>query len=358
MDVLRAADALRIYLTGASSDGGTQADPDNSRGRYRSSTEAVFLTSFIETGLSNITVDYASGANGPGTGTLTATGASALTWTPPNGTAGDPVTIANGETKIIEGGALESWKYVRVSRTSATALSGAASIELADEYDGVVGMEGIDSDTATAGVTKYRLLALRNDHAQSGVKMRDLSAWIAPVAGASIVEGDSVAHTTVLGSSGAGTVQIAGSNVNTFAAWPEAGWALCVRASATELIYYTARTSRTLTVPAAGRGLGGTSAAAGATDETLVPWGGLTIAFEEPDAQPDGEYSGWSGSDFEAPSGLTWRAPYNTETALPFGNVDSGEQVGLWIRWEVPAGAVASAGSPLRVINLDWKSVD
>src|SRR5688572_24900429 len=120
-DAMTRADALRLYLSGAASDGGAQADPNAALGNYRSSTEVEVLAATITSPIANVTVDYVAGANGTGSGSLAATGADTLAWTPPGGTQGTAVTILNGETKILEGGSSAANKFIRVTRTSATA---------------------------------------------------------------------------------------------------------------------------------------------------------------------------------------------------------------------------------------------
>src|SRR4051812_37429689 len=98
------ADSLRLYLTGAASNGGAQTDHNAAFGNYRSATEVAVLGATVTSPISNITINYVAGANSTGTGSLTATGSDTLAWTPPGGTQGSAVTILNGETKIVEGG--------------------------------------------------------------------------------------------------------------------------------------------------------------------------------------------------------------------------------------------------------------
>lgn len=350
------ADALRIYLTGAGSHGGAQADVDASLGDYASSTEAVFLTSFIESGLDNIDVDHVGGLNGPGTGTLRAVTSGSIAWTPPDGNEGAAVAIANGETMIVEGGAdpvgseIPGGKFLRISRTSATALNGSAVVELGDLYDSVVGMPVITSAQATAGVTIYRCLALRNEQSASA-KLRNLRVWVEALEGADVIDGGDEAHDTVLAGSGSGTIEIGAAQENDFSGWPTSGWCLTENAAGTarELVYYTSRTSRILTVPAAGRALGGTSARAMGTDDVIIAHPGITLAFEEPSAQPGGSF------DTPSPSGLTWDSPREAIAAFEKATLNAGFQVGLWLRWHVPAGAVAVTGLPARVVGISFE---
>ena len=76
------------------------------------------------TEISGITILHAADAHDAGQGTLTAATSDTLTWQAPNSdTAGDEVTIANGETKIIADGD-DAGDFVVVERTSASDLDG------------------------------------------------------------------------------------------------------------------------------------------------------------------------------------------------------------------------------------------
>ena len=78
--------------------------------------------------ISNVTVDFVSSGHSSGAGTLTAASSTTLTWqAPDSSTAGAAVTIANGETKILADGETTTL-FIVVRRTSATALTGAASV--------------------------------------------------------------------------------------------------------------------------------------------------------------------------------------------------------------------------------------
>ena len=343
------ADSLRMYLSGATSDGGAQSVEDDSRGKYRSSTEVQSLSFVANGAISNVTVNHVSGANGPGTGFLMATGADKLRYYAPDpatagdvtpgsdpGTPGVEVTILNGESAVVCDGD-DHAKFVRVSRTSATALAGIKSIEIADRYANVVSCGEVTSAERTAGVVKYRLVVLRNENVGVGIALKDVAIWLEGAEGA-VIEGT---HTTRLGASGAGTIVIPGS----FTGWAAAGWALIETAAgvAQEVVYYSSRTNTTLTIPAAGRGLCGTSATAMAASDKVVPWHGRAFAVEAPSAQPSGHFN---GDSLSAPSGLTWRHA-RADGGYVHGDIENGEILGLWVRWDVPAGAAASPSTGL-----------
>ena len=57
-DALTRNDAIAIYLSGASSDGGSQSDPDASLGNYRSSSLVQQLTWEVTNPIANIDIEY------------------------------------------------------------------------------------------------------------------------------------------------------------------------------------------------------------------------------------------------------------------------------------------------------------
>jgi len=149
-------DAVQVYLSGALANNAYQSDVDAALGGYRSSVRASSLTMRRPSALPGLTVTHASGANGTGNGVLTCQSASTVSWTPPNGTVGTAVTIANGETKLLIGGGTEINKWVVVTRTSATDLAGVEVVQLLDTFNNVFG----PSDFSAAGF-KYRAVFLR-----------------------------------------------------------------------------------------------------------------------------------------------------------------------------------------------------
>lgn len=336
------ADSIRVFLTGADTDGGAQAAPNSSLGKNRSSTLAKFLGDTITDPISNITVDFCSGANGAGNGALTATGNDELKWTPPGGTQGAGVTILNGETKILEAGNSEPEKYIRVSRTSTANLTGTATVALADEFNNIIGFDNVTSAEAAAGDTEYRCLCFKNE-ASSEVK--SVKAWVGTLGT------QRVSATTQLPASGAGTIAISAGD---FTDWPDSGFCRIQTSAAAlkEIVYYASRTSTILTVPAAGRGLLGTSATAGAATDTVDAVAGIRIAKEAPASQPDGAFTDKTvAGEGSQPSGLTWRSGIIAAEGADIGDLTAGYIYGLWIERVVPAGATAEAS----VLNLiEW----
>jgi hypothetical protein len=286
------ADSLDCLLTGAASNGGAQTDPDDSIGNYRSATIADGLSYTASSLPSNITVDFVADKNGAGSGTLSFPTSDTVKWTPPDGTQGAAVTIANGETKIVEGGGSgEESKFVKISRTSATALSGTATLTLSEEYNNVFGLDNVTSAEATAGDDEYRCVCYRN---ANSVDLSALKFWIGTLGT------QMTTSTAQLGASGAGTIE---GSAGDFADWPDTGFAhIKTSGGATrEIVYYSSRTDDVLTVPAAGREMLGTSAAAGASDDTAdaVPvvrmgyeWGAVGSASFTGSGLDDATYGG------------------------------------------------------------------
>lgn len=340
------AQALAWYHTGAGSHEAAQADPDASLGNYRSSTLAKEIGFSDAGGISGITVNEVSGANGTGSGTLTASSTSGLKWTAPSGSQGSEVTIANGETKVIEDGGDPS-KWIEVTRTSASDLSGSSTVTITDTKNNVFGMDNVTSAEASAGDDEYRGFALHNG---SGGSVQNVKVSIRVLGTQRTSDG------AQLSGSGAGTVTTTGS----LADWPEQGYA-CIKTSGgtiREIVQYTSRTSTSLTVPANSRGMLGTSAAAGASDDTIDAVPGIRIAVESPSAQPNGYVQTIADED-TAPTGLTWSTPYTASSsaasdAISIGTMADDDFEVIWQHRDTPASASSDASALHHLqINFD-----
>ncbi|MBL4701960.1 MAG: hypothetical protein JKX85_11950 [Phycisphaeraceae bacterium] len=274
-------------------------------------------------------MDYIAGANGLGDGTLTAASIDTLTWTPPGGTVGLAVTIANGETKVLEGGGVGgAITYIRVTRTSVTNLTGTATLLLAYVVNDVAGFDDTTSAEAAAGDIEYRCLCLRNEHPTNPAV--GLSAYIGTLGT------QRTSDTGVLAASGAGTISTSGS----FADWPESGFAHILNAGATrEIVYYASRTDTVLTVPAAGRGQCGTTAALGVVTDTIDAVPGIEVAFEVPSSGTATTGSVQLLADEDtAPTGLTFIHAMNSAGGSTHASLGVGEIIYLWIKQTVVVG--------------------
>ncbi len=104
-------------------------------------------------------------------------------------------------------------------------------------------------------------------------------------------------------------------------------------------------------MPAAGRERLGTSAAAGASDDTVDAVPGVRIGKEAPTAQPDGHFSTPADED-TVPAGVgAWSTGLSAATGLDIGNLAAGEIYAVWLHREAPAGLVAA---PLVEQSLEW----
>jgi len=351
MPVFRtASDAVLPFSTGATTHEGSAVDPSDSRGRYRSGTIARSLSVLTDNGIAGLTVNLASGANTPGVGTIEALSSTTLRYTAPGGSPGQIATFpASGTAERLLFDGANPAAYLRVTRSGSGAFSGAMSVDLTDQYGNVWSHSPVTSAQRAAGLVQYRLVALANRSA-SLVAVHDLSAYVRRVAGTAVL-GPSV-FSAVLPSSGAGSIAL---SAGSFETWPAAGWVLIEEGDGTarEVAYYTSRTATALTIPSAGRALCGTTASEGEATDRVISWPGLALAWEEPSAQPNGHYN---ANSLDAPTGLTWFHAREAGAEV-FGDLPHGEQVGLWIRWDVPAGAVATPAPPLHRVAWAWEGV-
>lgn len=336
------ADSCHWYHTGASSDGNAQADADLCLGNFRASNGIVFFTAAVSSPIANIDVDFVAGRNGTGDGTLTASGDDDLHWTPPGGSQGATVTILNGETKILEGGGGEPGKYIQVTRTSASVLTGTATVTLTDSMNNAVGFDDVSSAEASAGDTEYRCIAIKND---SSASVTDLKIKVGTLGTQQTSDGGQ------LGASGAGTIVTTGS----FATFPDTGFVVIKTGGGTEreIVYYESRTATVLTVAASGRELLGSSAAAGAASDTIDAIPGIAISLDAPTSQPAGSFIDNTGADEDtAPGALVFTTPITDADALSIGTLAAGEIYGVWIKRETPAGAKSQPGALHKLVPL------
>jgi len=320
------ADSIGMFLSGAGSDGGAQTDPDASLGNFRSSTDVAAQGFTIASPIANVQIDYVAGANGEGAGTLTAVGDDELTWEAQgDGSPGPAVTILNGQQRLFESS--DPDKYLLITRTGAPALTGAATVTTADPVNNAIGFDDVDDAEASAGDENNRGIFLKNE---SAADVKTLEIFIGTLATQQITDSQQ------LPASGAGTVGTGG----TFIDWPDVGYNhIKTSGGATrEIVYYTSRTDAALTVPAAGRGLLGTTAAAGAVDDTADAVPGIRIASEEPSVQPTG-FIQTIANEATAPTAVAFTTGIAAGDGISKATFPAGEILGLWIQRDVPAGA-------------------
>lgn len=160
------------YYTGATEAGAPQRDPESSTGGFRSGTPFVSMTG--DTGndpMSGVAIREVGGGNGRGIGTLTAASDDSLTWTAPGAAAGETVTIAQYEEKIIRGEDPGAW--VRVARLGSNPLSGAHAVNCIDRFGNL--FPDVETADAVAGLVTPRALMLLNSLANAATSF---DAWI------------------------------------------------------------------------------------------------------------------------------------------------------------------------------------
>ncbi len=336
------ADSLHWYLTGAGNDGGAQGDPEASFGNYRASTRYGSLGMVVSGGPGNITAGFAPGSNGTGVGSVDAPSADTLTWAPPGGSAGAAVTIANGQTKVLEGGAGEVEKYVIVSRTSADNLSGTATVTLADSFNLL--FDNVSSAERGAGDTEYRGLCMKNENAS---EIKELKIWLALNGTAAGVDAG--------GYAGAGAVTVTAKVAGGFSDWPDAYGVY--NKTTGEVLYYESRTDDALTVPAAGRDVWGDGLAAGNEDDVIVPIALLRLAKEAPSAQPAG-FAQTIANEGASPAAVSFVHPAAKADGdvINLGDLAAGNIQFLWFERIVIAGATADA-DVLDLVDVEFESL-
>jgi hypothetical protein len=314
----------------------TTTGGSNGIGGLRSSNEVQTMSFLTSTPIPQIVILAVSGANGEGTGKLSAESASTLSWTPPNDTKGTAVTIAANETKLITG--LDPDKWIRVFWDGEYSTAG-----LGGGDDVLLLRRNIESEDRDHAENEYAGYMLTNLNANSQ-PVTSLKVWIAALTTA-VTTG-----TTQLPSSGAGTIQTA--TANGFASWPDYGYAHVKQTGGTtrEIVYYTSRTATVLTVPAAGRALLGTSAGAGAGTDTVEAVPGVRIAKEE--ASAEGKIQ--EIADIEtAPSGVTWNSSTTSAAGLTNTTLPAMSNLGLWVHRQTPSVALPIVGMEA-TINLEY----
>lgn len=313
-------DSLRLWLTGASADAGTQTDSSLSLGNYRSRTEATRIGFLEAVAIPNVVVLSASRSNGIGTGGLAILGEK-VAFAAPNGTLGSAKTLLVGFPEVLEDGS-DPNKWVRVVRTTSEPLRGLGTIEFTDQFNNAFGMD----NGTNAGGTTYRAVMVSNDSLDTVTNVR---LWINPLA-------EVVNCQRALPSSGAG--ELHGSS---FDDWPWAGF-VHIRTEGQELreiCYYSSRTSDTLTIPAIGRGLLGTSPSAGATTDTLISVPPIRIGKELASPLADGNVQ-TIATETSPPISVSF-APGLEASPTTQASLAPHEQFALWIERQLPAGIEA-----------------
>jgi len=321
----RHADLLRVYFSGAGSDGGAQASPAACLGAYRSSTQMGGLGFHLGGIPRGVRVEYAAPENGPGDGLLSIN-ANYARWAPPGGSAGPSVLLSDASTVLLAG-LSEPGKYILVSRDTAATPDGGAAITLVEPLGGL--WDEVAHAERLAGHTDYRCLFFR---VGPGGSVRSLRVFLGLLGTAATVDASGYA------ASGAVTV----TAQEAISDWPASG--MFKNTDTGEVLYYSSRAGGILTVPAAGRDVWGDGAAAGSLDDAIVPVPPLRLALEAPSAQPDGYVQTIADED-TGPTGRTWKhgTSANDVDALEVPALSAGQIYGLWLARRTVADASAVA---------------
>lgn len=157
-------DQVRVYYTDAGLFDAAQRRPDSSLGGKVSTSEFKPYAVRRVNAIQGIRIDHVGGGNSVGEGYITVTGASAITWTTPNGDTSAAETITNGETRILYPSGSQS-EYIRVTRISADALQGRETVVIGHQYNNL--FDDVSNAESVAGDTEYRALAAVNEGAAS-----------------------------------------------------------------------------------------------------------------------------------------------------------------------------------------------
>ncbi len=170
---------IKVYLTGAASDGGAQANPDASLGHYRSSSEFVAVGfEYTDGGMTGLLVEFVSGAcleaatPTANTATITAGEANSLTFRGPGGAAGDAAVLADDGEAVIQDG-LYPGMLARVSRDGDTELRGAATLRVVERVNNL--FSDLPSGWVCDALTDYRCVCLKNT---TDFPITNLKIWL------------------------------------------------------------------------------------------------------------------------------------------------------------------------------------
>lgn len=315
-------DALRWYLTGAASDGAAQSSPAASLGNYRSSS--LFQMLGVLGGMKYLDIMHAAGQNQAGDGSLESDGEGKLRWTAPGGsTPGSWVNADDGQPVLLEDGS-DRGKFLVVCRRGLCPPQGAQVLQLTDVFNNL--WDNIVEAESAAGESEYRALMLKN---VSPATIKNLYFWIATLGNSK------TSNNAQLGGAGSGTI---GASAK-FHGWPRSGYVRIEQSNGTlrEIAYYSSRTSTVLTVPAAGRGLLGTSAAAGAATDVCYPVPGYRIGLEAPSSSAIQTIA----NENTAPAAISWSTAITQAAGLTLSSLAAAALYGLWIQRAVIAGHAA-----------------
>ena len=338
-EVNEGPDSIRLYHTGAASHGDAQTDPDASLGGNLSSTEVKSLkVVYGQEEIGALDVDWVSGLCGEGQAWVRTPSADMVTFAAPGEKSGAAAAILNGETKTVH--SATKAKYARITRVSASPLSGVMPVELVDNLGAVLGPRNATAAEASAGQTLYRGLGLQTTQAVEALRV-----YLTTLGTERTVSQDGY---------GVGSVTIRASD-GTFDDWPARGYVL--NQTTDEVSYYAKRSRRALTVVAAGRDIWGSTTPGagigdkGASGEKIVPVPPLEIAAEA--TEGEGGAITVAASETTAPFGVgPYSRPIDYASGVSIGAIAAGNWNGVWIKRLLIAGTSAS---PIQHSGITWQ---
>jgi hypothetical protein len=301
------SDALGFYASDPAGLGGIRAD-----------FELCPMEPIISTPIGPIIVQHITPKCGVGSGTIRAASTTTLAYKAPGDTEGTAVSVPANTAVLLESGtAGKACRVYRDSVYNADSLGGSMSLDINHQYNNVIA-----GPNATEAAGNYYGCYYIHNHSD---------ATITGVALVPAVLGTQrTSNSTQLSGAGSGTITTTGS----LADWPTSGWCHVRTSGGTtqEVVYYTSRTATALTVPAAGRGLLGTSATAGGATDTINAVAPIRVWTETPTAGAVQTIA----DNTTAPSGASWAFTITVGTLLP------GEERAVWIHRQVPAAATVN----------------
>lgn len=312
-------DALGTYECGTGADG------------IRTGFEVNPQAALFSGNMPGIVIERISGRCAAGIATLEATGENSLRFAAPGDTFGASVTVASGEHIVAVSGDGVNW--CRLYREDADPLGGTLSMRLVTARDGTA----LSNAEREAGWERYLQFMLYN---HSAAAVSDVAAYIVPLAAS--VESDA----GQLGASGAGSIETT-EDLDALE-WPAAGFARIETSGGTlrEIVYYEERTDTELIVPTDGRGMLGTTPAAGSATDVIYPVPMCAVGVETPDS--DGKIQALADPE-DVPSGVDFFTGLEAADGAEAGTVAAGHNHGFWVRVQVPPGAL---GGRVKIINV------
>lgn len=324
-DEFTGQDSFRLYFTGASTDGGAQSDPQLSLGKNRSSTEIVPVIPDYSSSISNLTVDYISGAIAA-SGDLGVVSDDVVEFKADGGGYGVDVTILNGETKFVPV-SIASDKFIRITRTSATALTGNITFTVTRPTEDIISGDNVTGGEASAGDDEYWALMIKNVSASS---ITSLSPRLIHFDFDTVDSG---------GYASSGAITITATNPGAFANSPASGHVK--NRTTDEVMYYSSRDDDALTVPALGRDVysdvGGGAAGTSTDDIYTIPM--MRLGIEAPASQPSGAITDNTGAGIKtAPGGVTFYTELPGDNNIDIPTLVTTNISGLWVHRKIVAG--------------------